>query len=356
MDYKDHPDNEKLTPDDSQPSYKAESEIKKNEDEAQLKSENNDGELDFDLRPADSYMGPDYDPKKPSSSKTLWLGILMVVAIIGLTYYAFRTQPDHNLGNDYKPGAEDAAELAQAKSASEPQLLPEKADDAADFSPTPATEDSAIAVASTPVAPKVKSEKTASSTPAKKTAAQNPKPAATKPTEVKPVVKTPVSTGVESSTSAATTEETKADNSPDSVVEAKAVEEKEELSDNSLSDQFATPAAGTETQTSVAAAPVEPAAVINVSDLWVVNISSTPDPAESLRLLKRVMATDVGGQVYFYEITLDGRVYHRIRIGFFDTLGEAEIVGQRVKEAFQLTATPWAVKPTVEEVAQYRKK
>ena len=95
--------------------------------------------------------------------------------------------------------------------------------------------------------------------------------------------------------------------------------------------------------------------MLEISDLWVVNISSTPDALESLRLLNRVTPENVGGQVYFYETTVDGRTQHRIRIGFFDSKEKAEAVGQSVKERFQLTATPWAVRPTKDEVQLYRR-
>lgn len=92
-----------------------------------------------------------------------------------------------------------------------------------------------------------------------------------------------------------------------------------------------------------------------ISNQWVVNISSTPDASESLAILTKVMASDAGGQVYAYETTVDGKVQNRIRVGFFATRAEAEAVGQKLKEAHKLSATPWAVQPTEDEVTRYKK-
>lgn len=90
------------------------------------------------------------------------------------------------------------------------------------------------------------------------------------------------------------------------------------------------------------------------SDKWVVNISSTPDAAESLRFLSDLLARDdVGGKVYASEATLEGRTQHRIRVGFFETREEAEAVGLKIKEQYQLYATPWAVRPSKEEESKY---
>jgi len=104
-----------------------------------------------------------------------------------------------------------------------------------------------------------------------------------------------------------------------------------------------------------AASPAEkPAAGSSeISDKWVVNISSTPDAAESLRFLSTLAGQDVGGKVYASEAILDGRTQHRIRVGFFDTREEAEAVGMKIKEQYRLYATPWAVRPSKEEESKY---
>jgi cell division protein FtsN len=90
-----------------------------------------------------------------------------------------------------------------------------------------------------------------------------------------------------------------------------------------------------------------------ISDKWVVNVSSTPDSAESLRFLSTLLGQDVGGRVYASEAVLEGRIQHRIRVGFFDTREEAEAVGLKIKERFRLYATPWAVRPSKEEENKY---
>jgi len=98
--------------------------------------------------------------------------------------------------------------------------------------------------------------------------------------------------------------------------------------------------------------PAEPAeaaepaaATVEISDKWVVNISSTPDEAESQRFLSTLSGQDVGGRVYTSQAIVEGRLQHRIRVGFFDTREEAEAVGLKIKEHFKLNATPWAVRP-----------
>jgi len=102
-----------------------------------------------------------------------------------------------------------------------------------------------------------------------------------------------------------------------------------------------------------AASPVEKPGTAEISDKWVVNIYSTPDATESLRLLSTLLGQDVGGRVYASEAILEGRLQHRIRVGFFDTKEEAEAVGLKIKEDFKLYATPWAVRPIKEEETKY---
>ena len=87
------------------------------------------------------------------------------------------------------------------------------------------------------------------------------------------------------------------------------------------------------------------AETVEISDKWVVNISSTPDSAESQRFLSALSGQDLGGRVYASQAVVEGRLQHRIRVGFFDTREEAEAVGLKIKEHFNLNATPWAVRP-----------
>jgi len=123
--------------------------------------------------------------------------------------------------------------------------------------------------------------------------------------------------------------------------------------------QPAQAAAPTKPADKPAAAATQPAAAppaekpAEISDKWVVNISSTPDAAESLRFLSTLAGQDVGGRVYASEAVLDGRTQHRIRVGFFNTKEEAEAVGLKIKEQYRLYATPWAVRPSKEEESKY---
>ena len=60
------------------------------------------------------------------------------------------------------------------------------------------------------------------------------------------------------------------------------------------------------------------------------------------------------GQLYTYQVEVDGKTYHRIRVGFFNTQAEAEDVGKKLAETFGLK-TPWVVKPGPEEISTYYK-
>ena len=103
-------------------------------------------------------------------------------------------------------------------------------------------------------------------------------------------------------------------------------------------------------QSTASPPPEKPAAGTGeISDKWVVNIYSTPDATESLRFLSNLLGQDVGGRVYASEAVLEGRLQHRIRVGFFDTREEAEAVGVKIQEQYNLYSTPWAVRPSREE-------
>lgn len=413
-------ENENLTPDDSQETEPTAPEVKIQETEptaSEVKQQDaetpqptpaaKDDDLDFDVRPADTYLGPDYDPKKPSrTTTTMWLGVLMVAAIIGLTWYAFRSQSGLEPGYETAVGKTPAASAPTTATVSDAQSpsLPEKAPDAADFSPTPETEASAASLpattsSSTPPTPArdrqsapapaatakaADSAKTGTATKptasAKASSKNDVKSNAAKPSEAKsaatsskPAESKAASAKTTAQPAAMETKSGEAKPDTSSIVsnetqkagETKANEAKPEEAQKPDGNVMEGAASSTEAQSAsvtttdgaqATPAPGATAAAGEISNLWVINISSTPDATESIRLLNRVNAMDVGGQVYFYETTIDGRVHHRIRIGFFETRGEAEAVGQKVKEDFKLSATPWAVKPTVEEVDRYKKK
>lgn len=343
-------------------------------------------ELDLDVS---STVGPyagDRPPyvsaKKGGGLGNIALGIVVILAGIGLTWYAFR-------GDQQKPEQETAATISASPAASggpdtesgqtADSLLP-KAPDAADFSPAPEEVQSAdnesgslpatisssspkpgvvvaekIEEAPRPVVPKSKApensqtqQKAGTKAEPKKTEPKKPEPAATKTA----TASNPATAAPKTDSPAATT--APAESQPETADKVEAEGDKTTASPTEA-------AAEKPAETPVAATPATPAAegqagkAMEISDLWVVNISSTPNAAESLRLLTQVMASEREGQVYAYETTLDGTVHHRIRVGFFATRSEAEAVGQRIKEQYKLSATPWAVTPTVDEVKRHKK-
>jgi hypothetical protein len=279
-----------------------------------------DSEPDFDLGPADSFPRSDYPLGSKKNPLTVWLGVLVVAVVIGLTYFAFQ-----------KPSTEAPVvpppPAVKPASPETPGALPEKVPDAADFSPTPETEAAAahpslpatVSSSNPPpvVAPSVETR------PEPKPA---PKPAA-KP-EVKPEAKPEPKPEAKLGPKPEAKPEPKPEPKPEAKPEAKPEVKPE----------------------------AKPADEVKISDVWVVNISSTPDAAESLRVLEKVLASEAGGQVYSYETTIDGNVNHRVRVGFFATRAEAEAIGLKIKEEHKLFSTPWAVQPNVDEVERYKKK
>jgi septal ring-binding cell division protein DamX len=103
-----------------------------------------------------------------------------------------------------------------------------------------------------------------------------------------------------------------------------------------------------------------------LSNQWVVNISSTPTREDSEKvwraldgvnaksyLKKLAKVGQPGPRLYRSEITLNGQVHYRIRLGFFASQSEAESAGQGLATAAGLSSIligqPWAVRPTVDE-------
>ena len=338
--------------------------------------ESEEGLPDFDVNPSGTLPDQDfsYRPRKSSGGMSIILGIAAVVGIIALTWYAFRSEPGPAEPEAAAPPPVEEA-VPEPDEPVPPLTLPEKVADAADFSPTPETIAAATAPPSTlpaatsaakPAEAKPAEAKSAEAKPAEGKPAAKPaeaKPAA-KPAEAKPAAKPaeakPAAKPAETKPAEAKPAEAKpAEAKPSEAkpVEAKPAETKP--AEAQAADKPAEAAAALEAPADAAPAaeskPAE-APVAPISNYWVVNISSTPDAAESLRLLTRMLSAETGGQVYAYEATVDGRPHHRIRVGFFETRAEAEAVGLRLKDEYKLSSTPWAVKPTVEEVERYRKK
>ncbi|MDR1043595.1 MAG: SPOR domain-containing protein [Candidatus Adiutrix sp.] len=301
---------------------------------------------DFDVSPSDLYAEerPDYISPKKSGPKNIMMAILAVLAIIALTWYAFRQEP----GPEPEPAPTPSAREEPAR----PEVpavgaLPEKVPDAVDFSPTPETRAAA--------------EVRPSSTPARKSSGQSSdKKAAPTSTGMKAAETRAVPAENKTAADQAGAPSAEAGKAAEAGAEEASVETGSAGSAAAGSQAEAAPAESKPAENQTEAVPAESPAAENaalaISDLWAVNISSTPDAAESLPLLTRLMAAELGGQVYAYKAPVEGVTRYRIRVGFFNTRSEAEAVGQKIKEDFKLSASPWVVKPTVEEVERYRKK
>jgi hypothetical protein len=112
-----------------------------------------------------------------------------------------------------------------------------------------------------------------------------------------------------------------------------------------------------------------------LSNLWAVNISSTPNQAESdsiwtalnqgqaldvLNALKAQSGSEPSGvRLYRSEATVDGKTQYRVRLGFFDSSAKAEAAGRDLAQAASLGQSrigqPWAVRPNQNEVEASQK-
>jgi septal ring-binding cell division protein DamX len=110
-----------------------------------------------------------------------------------------------------------------------------------------------------------------------------------------------------------------------------------------------------------------------ISDLWVVNISSTPDEAESQAIwqalngasktLEELQGRKAKGlsalSLYRYDTTVGGRKQYRIRLGFFESNLAAEEAGRQLAAAASLPESrigqPWPVRPSANEADKHKK-
>lgn len=379
--------------------------------------------VEFDINPKEDFEDnrPLYPPRQETSPMRIFLGIIVMIIVISLTYYAFKGQPDIEgkpasstvtADSGQSPASVAEATLPIVPIQDQGIFLPEKVADAADFSPTPETIAAAEASVSSLAGAASSSKSSAAPRPAgksgevkaeakktaapkaaaegksakggtggdKKTDAQSAK-AAEKDTAVQsenksdgkqdenkkagePAVKSEKAD--EKKNEPAEQENMKTDGEQAAPVSASSdIEDKMNLrvdvkerpsaqveggsAGQDKTEESSMSASGEESKSAEAPKP----APLAISDKWAVNISSTPDAGESLKLLTRLLGNRIGGQVYAYEVSIDGKTNHRIRVGFFNTKAEAEAVGQKIFEEFSLTSRPWAVQPTVEEVDRY---
>lgn len=85
---------------------------------------------------------------------------------------------------------------------------------------------------------------------------------------------------------------------------------------------------------------------------WVVNSYSTPEAADAERILKKLLGD--GYTVYSYPTEVDGRVWHRVRVGFFKSQAEAQTAGEALAQRHNLPK-PWVARPGPDEMQTYRK-
>jgi hypothetical protein len=90
-----------------------------------------------------------------------------------------------------------------------------------------------------------------------------------------------------------------------------------------------------------------------IAEVWVSNLHSTPDEAESQKVWSQVANLTGFGRLYRYDTTVGGIRQWRIRLGFFETREEAEAASGRLLSEAKIGGTPWLVRPTVAERNKY---
>lgn len=83
---------------------------------------------------------------------------------------------------------------------------------------------------------------------------------------------------------------------------------------------------------------------------WALNVASFTNLPDAKTL--RGKLKDLGYNSYITEFTKDSVRWYRVRVGFYQTRGQAEGIGKKIKQRFKVQ-TPWVVKPPKEEVSAY---
>ena len=84
--------------------------------------------------------------------------------------------------------------------------------------------------------------------------------------------------------------------------------------------------------------------------LWVANVLSTQDTEKLCKTFDWLMAEKV--LVYAYETEVKNEKWYRIRVGFFNSKAEAQAVGKKLAQKYNLPE-PWIVRPSPREIAKY---
>jgi hypothetical protein len=90
-----------------------------------------------------------------------------------------------------------------------------------------------------------------------------------------------------------------------------------------------------------------------IASVWVSNLHSTPDEAESDQVWRKLEGLVGSGRLYRYDTTVGGIKQRRIRLGFFPTKAEAAAAGSRLANDAKLSSSPWLVQPTQAEYKKY---
>ncbi|MDR1921587.1 MAG: SPOR domain-containing protein [Candidatus Adiutrix sp.] len=286
---------------------------------------------------------PQQPPKKAVSAGSwkIWLGVLVAAAVLVLTWYGLTKRfAETEIALPVAPPVV-AANGADAPAPRLPGLM-EKAPDAVDFSPTPEmyaadepdmSDSLSTAAAAAALEPAGADEEME---------AGAPRPAIVKKSEAKAAK--PKGAGAQSAEveKIAPQAQTRATEAAEPKAAAAEAAEPKAAASEAAEPKVAAPEAAT------------PRA-LEISKLWAVNIASTTNANESMRILSNILGRDVGGQIYTYETVIDGKPHYRIRVGFFETKDEAEAVGRKIAADFKLSSPPWAVQPTVEEAGRVRR-
>jgi len=85
---------------------------------------------------------------------------------------------------------------------------------------------------------------------------------------------------------------------------------------------------------------------------WAVNVASFTRDGEAEKLASRLRGA--GYNSYTTEFTKNGRLWHRVRVGFYRTREAAKKAGGRIRKRFR-GQSPWIVKPAESERVKYVK-
>lgn len=84
---------------------------------------------------------------------------------------------------------------------------------------------------------------------------------------------------------------------------------------------------------------------------WVINVTSTTEASDAERVFNKLRNS--GHKVYSYQAEVEGRIWHRVRIGFFPNQAEAREVGEALAKQHNLP-TPWVVRPGPDELKTHK--